>query len=108
MSQSSLVAGLVGGSGPGSRTGSFQQIVKKLNCIPPDINLTEPSTAGYVFNGAYTPLACRIVEEVLRTGANTTNTPLGEALKMMPGEQIIQWSGDTGNKVFISNTFWTD
>ena len=108
MSQSSLVAGLVGGSGPGSRTGSFQQIVKKLNCIPPDINLTEPSTAGYVFNGAYTPLACRIVEEVLRTGANTTNTPLGDTLKMMPGEQIIQWSGDTGNKVFISNTFWTD
>ena len=35
--------------------------------------------AGYVFNGAYTPLACRLVEEVPLCDGNCCP-------KMMPGE----------------------
>jgi len=85
--------------GIGSRGGNFQQIVKKLNLIPENTSLSEPSNASYVFNGAYTPLTCRLVEEVVRTNCNTTNTVLADTLKMMPGDSVIQWSGDTGNKV---------
>ncbi len=92
------MAGLVGGTGANNRA-NFQQIVKKLNCVPADTSLTEPNNAAYVFNGAYTPLACRIVEESLKCNGQVTNTPLGEALRMMPGEPVIQWSGDTTNKV---------
>ena len=85
--------------GIGSRGGNFQQIVKKLNLIPENTSLSEPSNASYVFNGAYTPLTCRLVEEVVRTNCKTTNTVLADTLKMMPGDSVIQWSGDTGNKV---------
>ena len=91
------MAGLVG-TGANTRA-NFQQIVKKLNCAPADTSLTEPNNAAYVFNGAYTPLACRIVEETLKCNGHMTNSPLGEALKMLPGEPVIQWSGDTSNKV---------
>ena len=91
------MAGLVG-TGANTRA-NFQQIVKKLNCAPADTSLIEPNNAAYVFNGAYTPLACRIVEETLKCNGHLTNTPLGEALKMLPGEPVIQWSGDTSNKV---------
>jgi len=91
------VAGLVGST----KAGNFQQIIKKLNCVPPDINLTEPNHAGYVFNGSYTPLACKIVEEVLKTGAETNNTFLGEVLKMLPGDSLIQWNSEPSNKVAL-------
>ena len=93
------VAGLVGTTSKAA--GTFQHLVKKLSLIPSDTSLTEPSNAGYVFNGAYTPLACRLVEEVLKNGCSTTNTPLGEALKMLPGEPVIQWTGESSNKVYI-------
>merc|ERR1719220_690885 len=76
------VVGLVGGG----KGGNFQQIVKKLNLIPPDTSLTEPSNAGYVFNGAYSPLTSRLVEEVLKAGGDVTNSPVvGELLKLLPG-----------------------
>ena len=90
------VAGLVGGG----KGGNFQQIVKKLNLIPADTSLTEPSNAGYVFNGAYSPLSCRLVEEVLKAGGDVSNNPVvGELLKLLPGESQIEWSGNTANKV---------
>ena len=80
--------------------GNFQQIVKKLNLIPADTSLTEPSNAGYVFNGAYNPLTCRLVEEVLKAGGDVSNSPVvGELLKLLPGESVIEWSGNTANKV---------
>ena len=90
------VVGLVGGG----KGGNFQQIVKKLNLIPADTSLTEPSNAGYVFNGAYSPLTCRLVEEVLKAGGDVSHSPaVGELLKLLPGESVIEWSGNTANKV---------
>jgi len=92
------VVGLVGGG----KGGNFQQIVKKLNLIPADTSLTEPSNVGYVFNGAYSPLTCRLVEEVLKAGGDVSSSPVvGELLKLLPGESVIDWSGNTANKVAL-------
>jgi len=91
------VAGLVGAG----KAGNFQQIVKKLNLIPPETSLTDPTSPGYVFNGAYTPLCCKLVEEVLKAGPSLANTQVGEALKLLPGETIHEYSGDAGNKVAL-------
>ena len=39
--------------------------MKKLGLVPPEQgSLSEPTTAAYVFNGAYIPLACRLAQEV--------------------------------------------
>ena len=90
------VAGLVGGA----KLGNFQQIVKKLNLIPADTSLSEPSNAGYVFNGAYTPLTCKLVEEVIKVGGDPASNPaVGELIKLLPGDSVIDWSGNTANKV---------
>ena len=72
-----------------------------------ETSLSEPSSAGYVFNGAYTPLACRLVEEVLRCDGNLAASPAQEAVKMLPGEATLQWAGNTGNKVTLILTHHT-
>jgi len=41
------------------------------------------------------------VEEVLKTGAETNNTFLGEVLKMLPGDSLIQWNSEPSNKVAL-------
>ena len=104
----SQMAGLVGAGQGAARGGTFQQLVKKLGCVPApghETSLSEPSSAGYVFNGAYTPLACRLVEEVLRCDGNLAASPAQEAVKMLPGEATLQWAGNTGNKVSLFLTW---
>ena len=104
----SQMAGLVGAGQGAARGGTFQQLVKKLGCVPApghETSLSEPSSAGYVFNGAYTPLACRLVEEVLRCDGNLAASPAQEAVKMLPGEATLQWAGNTGNKVTLFLTW---
>jgi len=91
------VVGLVGAG----KTGTFQQVVKKLNLIPPETSLSEPSSPAYVFNNAFTPVCCRIVEEVLKAGPSLANTQVGEALKLLPGETYREYSGEAGNKVAL-------
>lgn len=72
------------------KTGTFQALVKKLGQVPAEQgSLSEPTTAAYVFNGAYIPLACRLTQEVLRAGPNIAPTSnLGEALRLLPGETV--------------------
>ena len=82
------VAGLAGALA--GKTGSFQALVKRLGLVPPEQgSLSEPTSAGYVFNGAYVPLACRLVQEVLKAGPTIQPTSvLGEALKLLPGDTV--------------------
>lgn len=82
------VAGLAGALA--AKTGSFQALVKRLGLVPPEQgSLSEPPTAGYVFNGAYIPLACRLVQEVLKAGPTIPpSSALGEALKLLPGDTV--------------------
>ena len=55
---------------------------------------------SFVFNGAYTPLTCKLVEEVIKVGGDVSNSPVvKELVKLLPGEPVIEWSGNTANKV---------
>ncbi|XP_064608476.1 vacuolar protein sorting-associated protein 33B-like [Liolophura sinensis] len=62
----------------------FQAVSKKLNLIPrmEDINLKSPVDMSYVFSGAFTPLSCKLVEQVLtREGF----AGLEETTRSLPG-----------------------
>lgn len=82
------------GLGLAKAAGTFQQVVKRLGLVPSEgmKNLSEPSNPGYVFNGAYVPLVCKLVEEVLKLGPSSGSLPLGsqlsEAVKLLPGDTI--------------------
>ncbi|PIK61281.1 putative vacuolar protein sorting-associated protein 33B isoform X3 [Apostichopus japonicus] len=46
---------------------SFRFLCKRLNLIPKtgDINLRNPDDMSFVFSGSYTPLSCKLVEQIL-------------------------------------------
>ncbi|XP_067016760.1 vacuolar protein sorting-associated protein 33B-like isoform X1 [Acropora muricata] len=49
----------------------FKNLSKRLNLIPKDagkVDLKNPTEMAYVFSGAYTPISCRLVEQVLSDG----------------------------------------
>jgi len=97
------VAGLAGALV--SRAGNFQALVKRLGLVPPEQgSLSEPATAAYVFNGAYVPLAARLVQEVLRAGPSIPpSSTLGEAAKLLPGDTVHlpAQPGQEGPKVVL-------
>ncbi|XP_052277232.1 vacuolar protein sorting-associated protein 33B-like isoform X2 [Dreissena polymorpha] len=66
-----------------TRTSAFKTLRKRLNLIPAaDIDLRNPCDMSYVFSGAYTPLSCRLVEQVLeREGF----IGLEDVTKLLPG-----------------------
>ncbi|XP_038077802.1 vacuolar protein sorting-associated protein 33B-like [Patiria miniata] len=49
---------------------AFRMLCKKLNLIPKsgEVNLRNPEDMSYVFSGAFTPLTCKLVEQVLAKG----------------------------------------
>ncbi|XP_060574678.1 vacuolar protein sorting-associated protein 33B-like [Ruditapes philippinarum] len=50
-----------------TRNSSFKNIRKRLNLIPSvDVDLRSPCDMSYVFSGAYAPLSCKLVEQVLQ------------------------------------------
>uniref|UniRef100_A0A131Y2P4 Putative vacuolar sorting protein vps33/slp1 sec1 family n=1 Tax=Ixodes ricinus TaxID=34613 RepID=A0A131Y2P4_IXORI len=64
----------------------FNAITKRLNLIPADAgdnyDLRSPKDPGYVFSGAYVPIACRLVEQIMqREGIHGYE----DALKLLPG-----------------------
>ncbi|XP_071112864.1 vacuolar protein sorting-associated protein 33B-like [Haliotis cracherodii] len=68
-----------------AKSSQFRTLAKKLNLIPKsldDINLRSPNDMSYVFSGAYTPLLCKIVEQILERGGLTG---MDEVIKLIPG-----------------------
>ncbi|ELU18869.1 hypothetical protein CAPTEDRAFT_133058 [Capitella teleta] len=50
------------------KSGQFRNLCKKLHLVPKsadDINLRNPNDMSYVYSGAYTPLVCKLVEQIL-------------------------------------------
>ncbi|XP_048583700.1 vacuolar protein sorting-associated protein 33B isoform X2 [Nematostella vectensis] len=50
---------------------TFKVVSKKMNLVPRSgetINLKEPTNMAYVFSGAYTPLTCKLVEQIQVSG----------------------------------------
>ena len=94
---SQQVAGFVG---VGVSSGTFQQVVKKFSLIPAldsELNLSDPTSPGYVFNGAYVPVSCRLVQEVL--AGRTNSVQMQEALKLLPGETVVESKAGDAAKV---------
>lgn len=63
---------------------SYKNLSKRLGLIPKteDINLKSPTDMSYVFSGAYSPISCKLVEQVLtREGF----TGMEEITKHLPG-----------------------
>lgn len=53
------------------RRNTFKTLSKRLNLVPKDgdkIDLKKPQDMAYVFSGAYTPISCRLLEQVLSNG----------------------------------------
>ncbi|KAI8788981.1 vacuolar protein sorting-associated protein 33B [Biomphalaria glabrata] len=51
-----------------SRKSSYRFLNQKLNLVPKqteDIDLRDPKDVSYIFSGAYTPLPCKLVEQIL-------------------------------------------
>ncbi|XP_062574358.1 vacuolar protein sorting-associated protein 33B-like isoform X2 [Saccostrea cucullata] len=67
-----------------TRRSTFQSLCKKLSLIPKsdDIDLKNPTDMSYVFSGAYTPLSCKLVEQILTRGSFAG---MEEITKYLPG-----------------------
>lgn len=68
------------------RATRFSAITKRLSLIPPNAgdsyDLKNPRDMGYVFSGAYIPVVCRLVEQILlKDGIHGYE----DALKLLPG-----------------------
>jgi len=72
------------------RKRSFQGITKKLNLIPKcdsNYNLENPSDMGYVFSGAYIPIICNLVKQILKKDGFAG---LEDTIKQLPGPSFNQ------------------
>ena len=104
----SQVAGLVGGA-QGSRSPGFQALVRKLQLVDDNqeqLSLSEPNSTGYVFNGAFKPVASSVVHELIKgtAGRSAASSRTGaqlvtDALKSAPGETIVDMKSPDAPKV---------
>ncbi|XP_022334055.2 vacuolar protein sorting-associated protein 33B-like isoform X1 [Crassostrea virginica] len=82
-----------------TRRSTFKTLCKKLSLIPKseDIDLKTPTDMSYVYSGAYTPLSCKLVEQVITRGGFTG---MEEITKCLPGgvhsENHVKRSKDQG------------
>ncbi|XP_072201306.1 vacuolar protein sorting-associated protein 33B isoform X2 [Excalfactoria chinensis] len=78
-----------------AKKSNFRAISKKLSLIPRvdgEYNLKVPRDMAYVFSGAYTPLSCKIIEQVLeRRGWQG----LEEVLRLLNGNEFAMADGAT-------------
>ncbi|XP_065590433.1 vacuolar protein sorting-associated protein 33B [Cyrtonyx montezumae] len=76
-----------------AKKSNFRAISKKLSLIPRvdgEYNLKTPRDMAYVFSGAYTPLSCKIMEQVLeRRGWQG----LEEAVRLLNGNEFATADG---------------
>ncbi|POI33808.1 hypothetical protein CIB84_002444 [Bambusicola thoracicus] len=76
-----------------AKKSNFRAISKKLSLIPRvdgEYNLKTPRDMAYVFSGAYTPLSCKIIEQVLeRRGWQG----LEEAVRLLNGNEFAMADG---------------
>ncbi|XP_050403555.1 vacuolar protein sorting-associated protein 33B [Patella vulgata] len=68
-----------------TRRGQFKSLSKRLNLVPKvseNVDLRTPNDMSYVFSGAYTPLACKLVDLIL---SRESLISLDDVLKLIPG-----------------------
>ncbi|XP_077173964.1 vacuolar protein sorting-associated protein 33B [Paroedura picta] len=72
-----------------ARKSNFRAISKKLGLIPRmagEYDLKAPRDMAYVFSGAYTPLSCKMVEQVLE---RKSWQGLEEAVRLLSGNEFL-------------------
>lgn len=82
-----------------SRKSNFRALSRKLNLVPKseDYDLRVPKDMAYVFSGAYVPLSCRLIQQVLDRGGWTG---LEEVTRLLNGHEFNvtgSTSGSEGN-----------
>ncbi|KAL8197329.1 UNVERIFIED_CONTAM: Vacuolar protein sorting-associated protein 33B [Gekko kuhli] len=72
-----------------ARKSNFRAVSKKLGLIPRvagEYDLKVPRDMAYVFSGAYTPLSCKMVEQVLE---RRSWQGLEEAVRLLSGNEFV-------------------
>ncbi|XP_030833027.1 vacuolar protein sorting-associated protein 33B isoform X1 [Strongylocentrotus purpuratus] len=84
MSVSGVTTKISGVADKAMKRAGFRLLSRKLNLIPKasEVNLKDPNDMSYVFSGAYTPMTCRLVEQVLARGSWAS---LDDVTKLLPG-----------------------
>ncbi|XP_072043657.1 vacuolar protein sorting-associated protein 33B-like [Amphiura filiformis] len=82
---------------------AFKGLCKKFNLIPKagEVNLKNPDDMSFVYSGAYVPLSCKLIEQVLARGGWAG---LDDVSKQLPGtsyaeHKVLSARGTAGNGV---------
>uniref|UniRef100_A0A4W3HZ19 VPS33B late endosome and lysosome associated n=1 Tax=Callorhinchus milii TaxID=7868 RepID=A0A4W3HZ19_CALMI len=78
-----------------ARKSHFRALSKKLNLIPrieEEYDLRVPRDMAYIFGGAYIPMGCRIIEQVLE---HDSWTGLEDVTRLLNGNEFISTEGSS-------------
>ncbi|XP_058851294.1 vacuolar protein sorting-associated protein 33B-like [Acipenser ruthenus] len=81
-----------------AKKSNFRALSKKLALIPKvdgEYDLRTPPDMAYIFSGAYMPLSCKLVEQVLDHGW----TGLEEVTRLLNGNEFAVTAGGSGGEV---------
>lgn len=81
-----------------AKKSNFRALSKKLALIPKvdgEYDLCTPPDMAYIFSGAYMPLSCKLVEQVLDRGW----TGLEEVTRLLNGNEFSVTAGGSGGEV---------
>uniref|UniRef100_UPI00358EF5C1 vacuolar protein sorting-associated protein 33B isoform X2 n=1 Tax=Myxine glutinosa TaxID=7769 RepID=UPI00358EF5C1 len=79
------------------RKSHFRALSKKINLVPvndEEFDLKSPSDMAYVFGGAYSPLSCRMIEQVLEKNGWTG---LEDVARLLNGSEFSHSKCDVSN-----------
>ncbi|XP_068617048.1 vacuolar protein sorting-associated protein 33B [Brachionichthys hirsutus] len=79
-----------------AKKSNFRALSRKLNLVPKsdgEYDLRVPPDMAYIFSGAYVPLSCRLIEQVLERGGWTG---LEEVTRLLNGHEFVVTAGSNG------------
>ncbi|XP_067105054.1 vacuolar protein sorting-associated protein 33B [Osmerus mordax] len=81
-----------------ARKSHFRALSRRLNLVPKsdeEYNLSVPRDMAYIFSGAYVPLSCKLIEQVLERDGWTG---LEEVTRMLNSQEFAVTAGSNGAK----------
>lgn len=80
-----------------AKKSNFRALSRRLNLVPKsdeEYDLRVPRDMAYIFSGAYVPLSCKLVEQVLERDGWTG---LEEVTRMLNGQEFAVTAGNNGS-----------